>query len=126
MKSAVLAEILSSYVDKVMEGEDSAKVYLEMFPEYREELAPLISLSRELKEALVPVRPRARFRRELHRALLERASQRKEASVKEWLIGHRRHIMVGAAVVGSAFSLAGIIAYLLRYHIQSKEQQMAA
>ena len=100
-------------------------------------LAALLDLSRELSRVLVPVRPRPEYREELYRRLLAEA-HRQEAlrllslpagSTPElaasqtihWLgpgdrSGGRRWI-IGAAAVGSAASLVGLLAYVrIRRH----------
>jgi hypothetical protein len=99
-------------------------------------LAPLLDVARETAALLVPVQPRAQFRVELHRSLLASARQQKVqralwlavpdqpallGRVNEWaehglseLSDTDRRLVVGAAVVGSALSVAGILRYVLR------------
>lgn len=100
-------------------------------------LGPLLVLSRELSALLVPARPRAEFREALLRGLMAAARQKHAHAlllseprtepvsgglpekVTQWLrlepeFGNRRWVL-GAAAVGSAVSLAGILAYALRH-----------
>jgi hypothetical protein len=81
-------------------------------------LTPFLSLARDLAAMIVPVRPRAEFRAELHRNLMTAARQQVTrdllldldlAAGPEW--GERRWVW-GAATFGSAVSLAGIVAYV--------------
>jgi len=108
-------------------------------------LSPFLAVARELSALLLPVRPRAQFRAELHRNLVASA-QRQQApllvalSAQEgpaplafpqrqaeryaawWEREHNQgsiRWVVGAAAVGSAVSLAGILAYLMRRHYRS-------
>jgi hypothetical protein len=104
-------------------------------------LAPLLEVAREVAALLVPIRPRPIFRDELYRSLVAtaRRQQAQEAlaiptaglmgvnfspqllgRVNEWagqgleeLGDVDRRWFVGAAVVGSAISLAGIVTYVL-------------
>jgi hypothetical protein len=105
-------------------------------------LSPFLALARELSALLLPVKPRAQFRADLHRNLVASA-QRQQAQLLVALSAHdapapgalpQRQVekyaarwerelgqgsirwVVGAAAVGSAVSLAGILAYLMRRH----------
>ena len=105
-------------------------------------LSPFLALARELSALLLPIRPRPQFRAELHRNLVVSA-QRQQAQLLVALAAHdaptpsafpQRQVekyagrwerelyqggkrwVVGAAAVGSAVSLAGILAYLMRRH----------
>jgi hypothetical protein len=101
-------------------------------------LAPFLGMTRELAALLVPVRPRADFRAELHRSLVASARQWQAQlalnivpPMSEPVIGPvevlsdrvahllgvpevDRRWMMGAAAVGGAVSL-GILAYVLRH-----------
>jgi hypothetical protein len=101
---------------------------------------PFLALARELSALLLPIRPRAQFRVDLHRSLVASA-QRQQAQmlmtltaqdgaappalpqqqVEKYAARLERELgqgsirwVVGAAAVGSAVSLAGILAYLVR------------
>jgi hypothetical protein len=102
-------------------------------------LAALLGLTRELAGLLLPVRPRTEFRAELHRSLITAARQqqaqrllalptREDAAtvvaapgrpdrMGQWLElvegTSGRQWILGAAAVGSAVSVVGILAYVL-------------
>ena len=96
-------------------------------------LAPLLAVTRDLTALLTPVRPRPAFREALEAGLVLAARQRYalqtldiSAPVAPWpsregmsvgalvTIGRERRWVVGAAAVGSAVSVAGIVAYFWR------------
>ena len=88
---------------------------------------PFLSLARELAALLLPLQPRQQFRDDLERSLIAAARQQNAYGV---LAGHNypqvvrveqgadRRWVIGAATaaaVGSAVSIAGIVAYVLRH-----------
>jgi hypothetical protein len=97
-------------------------------------LAPYLALSRELAELIVPVRPRADFRAQLYHSLVAQARQRPANAAllplpelepaagiptrfARWVItapAQDRRWVWGAAAVGSAVSLAGLVTYVWR------------
>jgi hypothetical protein len=88
---------------------------------------PFLSLARELAALLVPLQPRQQFRDDLERSLIAEAHYQNaygelarynsaqvirfehEGTDRRWVIG-----AATAAAVGSAVSIAGIVAYVLR------------
>lgn len=83
-------------------------------------VVPFLSLARELAALLLPVRPRPQFRADLERSLVAAARQQNahmaltgftpratNAIERRWVIG------AAAAAVGSAVSIAGVVAYVL-------------
>jgi hypothetical protein len=86
---------------------------------------PFLSLARELAVLFIPVRPTQQFRDDLERSLIAEAYQQKaraaltgygepgivpverEGFERRWVIG-----AAAAAAVGSAVSIAGIVAYV--------------
>jgi len=98
-------------------------------------LAPYLALSRELSELIVPAPPRADFRAELYHSLVARARQRPANAAllplpeiepaagiptrfARWIVatpGQDRRWVWGAAAVGSAVSLAGLVTYVWRH-----------
>lgn len=122
-EEALLQDILEAQVGTLAEGGDDA-LYLRLFPHLQARLAPLLSLARYLQQhVLVPVHPSAQFREHLRAGLLTAARQRMPVAAAgggvawkpqwEWIIG--------AAAVGSAVSIAGVAAFLIR-----RAQQRAA
>jgi len=81
-----------------------------------QQVQALLDLAEELQRVLVPVEPNARFRQQL-RSQLSLAARRRRYDAKPGLFQqHRRGILIGAAAVGSAASIAGVIvAFVLRY-----------
>lgn len=89
-------------------------------------VVPFLGLARELAALLLPVRPSLQFRADLERSLLSAARQQNAQLAvtgftpsatsyagrftpleRRWVIG------AAAAAVGSAVSIAGIVAYML-------------
>lgn len=96
-------------------------------------LAPYLALARDLTALIVPVRPRPAFRAHLEDSLLEAARRQRaleqlaispatetSSANTTWawrdLLGENldRRWMLGAAAVGSAVSVAGVLAYFWR------------
>ncbi len=81
--------------------------------------AALRALAAELQAALAPVAPRASFRRELRRELAAMARQRKSPRiVLQRPPDYRRGLLIGAAAVSSAVSVAGLVAFFWRQRAQ--------
>ncbi len=80
--------------------------------------AGLRALAAELSIALAPVAPRAPFRLELGRELAAVARQRQSPRiVLQRPPSYRRGILIGAAAVSSAVSVAGLVALIWRRRI---------
>jgi len=127
MDEKLLVELLDAYTDKLLrEGDDKAKEVFEVFPQYRETLSPLVKLVKELRAVLTPVSPSLAFRRELLARLKSHTPTTRREIFKGWVAEHRRELAMGAALVGSAFSLAGVVAYFIRMHGQRQARKMAA
>jgi hypothetical protein len=84
---------------------------------------PFLSLAREVAALLLPLRPRQDFRDDLERSLMSAARQQNARGVlaryepalmisDDRENSERRWVIAGAAV-GSAVSIAGIVAYVL-------------
>lgn len=89
-------------------------------------VVPFLGLARELASLLLPVRPSPQFRADLERSLLAAARQQNAQllvtgftppapsyGVRFTSIERRWVIGAAAAAVGSAVSIAGIVAYML-------------
>ncbi|HIC94073.1 MAG TPA: hypothetical protein EYP09_07475 [Anaerolineae bacterium] len=115
MDDKVLIEILASHADQLIKGRRRGD-YLAVFPDRREELEPLLAVAEKVKEALVPVEPAPAFRRRLRKDLLAAAHQRlaRQPADRGFALGSRRGLLLGAAALGSAVSVVGVIAYLVR------------
>lgn len=79
----------------------------------------LRALAAALSQALTPVAPSASFRTELARDLAAVARQKASPQIiLQRPRSHRRVILIGAAAVSSAVSVAGLIAYIWRHRSQ--------
>lgn len=112
----MITEILAAQADRLIAGETHTEDYLVLFPELRSELAPLLQLACEVAAALKPVRPQAAYRSDLHQALVRAGHNQPlpDASGLLNLPEIRRDWVWGAAAVGSAVSVMGVIAYFWR------------
>jgi hypothetical protein len=76
----------------------------------------LLDLAEQLQGILVPVAPNANYRRRLHGDLILEAQRRELEPEPSIFQQHRKGILIGAAALGSAASVVGvIIAFLLRH-----------
>ena len=116
MDDTTIADLLSSYADRLLLGDDHTQDYLALFPELRSDLIPLLRLARDLAAWLRPVKPRAAFRHDLRRALVASGHRQLSPSLALAPMEHdaRRDWMLGAAAIGSAVSVVGVLAYLWR------------
>lgn len=125
MEEKVLAEILAAHADQLKTGRGKGSDYLAMFPEYEEKLSPLLETAEKVKEALEPVDPAPTFCQSLQDDLLA-AGQRRPAEVAPQLVRiPGRQILIRAAALGSAVSVAGAIAYFIRSRASSETQATA-
>lgn len=75
-----------------------------------EEWEPLLVVAEKVRASLLPVEPSPAFVQDLHRNLLAMAGgKRPRASLSA-----KHDLLIGAAAVGSALSVIGIIAYVVR------------
>jgi hypothetical protein len=115
MSDNVVVEVLAAHADHLVDDGPESENYLNLFPAYRAELTPLLEIAERVKAALLPVTPSPAFEAGLKQDLLEAAIQRAEEKEEKKRVSflRRRGVLIGAAVVGSALSVAGIIAALL-------------
>lgn len=116
MTDKAVIEMLAAYTDSLNRGEADCQIYLRQAPDQYEELESLLSLAEQIKQALVPVQPSPAFVKNLIQRLVVAPNER----VARLARGHRRGVVIGAAAVGSALSVIGIIAYLVRSRAQMK------
>lgn len=114
MPETVLVEVLAAHADRLVGNQANGEDFLELFPDHKAELAPLLRVAERVKAVLVPVTPTPAFETGLKKDLLEAAIRRVEEqkSKKKVSFLRRRGVLIGAAV-GSVLSVAGIIAALL-------------
>jgi hypothetical protein len=114
------ADILSTYADQLICGPSGRPVGLDAA------LAGLMDLADLLHDLLQPVRPRSAYRERLrHRLLMAAQEQRTEPPLSPWR-QHRVGLLIGAAALGSAMSVAGVVAYLLRSRANHRDAQAAS
>jgi hypothetical protein len=111
MDARVEREILAAHADRLNQGLRGTAAYPQMTSKQRHVLAPLLYLAEILAEALVLVEPSPSFVQKLGQELAL-AATRSQLSLLE---RYRKAILVGAATLGSALSVVGLVLlYLLR------------
>jgi len=113
MDNKVLVEIVSAHADQLKKGQKKASDYLGMFPDYQEELKPLLETAEKVQRALKPVEPDPAFCQSLHEDLLAMA-RKMTGEAPQLAKSHRKQLIIGAAALGSVVSVAGAFAYLIR------------
>jgi len=115
MSEKVVVEVLAAHADHLIGNQAGSEDYLNLFPAYRVELAPLLRIAERIKEVLVPATSAPAFEAGLKQDLIIAAIQRAEERSKKKRISllRRRGVLIGAAAIGSALSVAGIVAALL-------------
>jgi len=122
MGGKVLAEILAAHAGQLKKGQGKGSDYLVMFPEYQEKLKPLLETAEKVKQVLEPVEPAPAFCRSLHDDLLVAGQRRLAEGVPRLARSHGREILIRAAALGSAVSVAGAIAYFIRSRAAAETQ----
>ena len=131
-EGAMLKIILNAQAEGLTQEGVDDRPYLDLFPRLRHRLEPLIATARLLKTFLVPMRPSSEFREGLREGLLTAAGQRPPAGSTQHPLWHewrarRRELVIGAAAVGSAVSLAGVAALIIRARLaHQREEQVEA
>jgi len=125
MEDKVLAEILSAHADQLKRGRGKESDYLAMFPDYQEELRPLLGMAERIKGVLEPVEPTPEFCQSLYEDLLVAGHGRPDEGVPQLATSHRKQIFIRAAAVGSVVSLAGAL-YLMRSRADAEAQSGSA
>lgn len=134
MREDLLVEVLAAHADHLNAEGDNTEVYLAMFPEDRETLAPLFELAAELKTVLAPVEIPPAFREQLYATLMKAAQEHLPASgwqsrlvlpprlperLQDFSMPVRlpgrpgRQVLVRAAAGGAGLAAAGVAAYVL-------------
>ncbi|MFQ6057473.1 MAG: hypothetical protein ACE5MB_01160 [Anaerolineae bacterium] len=117
MENQLLAEILAVHANELNEERQRKEAYLSLFPAYRDKLEPLLSLAERIKGVLTPQKPSAAFRRHLGQGLMAAARQTVAQGARRPVRSLRPVILWGAAALGSALSLAGLVALFLRFRL---------
>ena len=125
MEEKVLTEILAAHADQLKKGQGKGSDYLAMFPEYQEKLKPLLETVEKVKGVLEPVEPAPAFCQGLHDDLLAAGQRRLAEGVPQLARSHGRQVLIRAAALGSAVSVAGAIAYFIRSRAAAETQAVA-
>jgi hypothetical protein len=120
MEDKVLAEILAAHANQLRKNQMKGNDYLVMFPNYQDKLKPLLATAEKIKEVLQPVEPAPTFCQSLHRDLIAVGRRKLAEGVPQLARSHRKQILIRAAALGSAVSVAGAIAYLIRSRATAK------
>ncbi len=136
MADRKLIEILAIHADKLNTGADEEAEYLASLAEQQDTLRSLLALARKVKNVLAPVEPDPAFCENLRQSLLTAARQRLASRPSPQAKGltkslhpihlfrrRRKEILIGAAALGSVFSVAGIVAYWI--HTRTAKTQRA-
>ena len=118
MDNHLMLEVLWAHADGLNRNHNGLD-YLSMFPHYRDELAPLFELAARIKTVLIPLQANQAFRQGLHHDLLVAARHREEDERSMFRMP-RWEWVIGAAAIGSAMSIAGMVAYIR--HSRSEEE----
>ncbi len=128
-KDRKLIELLNRQAEEIIRGQVNGTALLEQYPDLAGEAEPLMALANALAQALEPVRPSDHYRAHLRQGLID-AAQRKRARQMAMSQSHRwvpwRPWLLGAAAVGSAVSVLGVIAYLVRNRYSDRTEQTAS
>ena len=116
MADMTVAEVLTAYTDNLNRGTAKREVYLRQGAGKQDELRTLLDLAEQLKWVLVPIKPSPVFVANLARQLGAASAGRVTHAFRD----HWREIVFGAAAVGSALSVIGLVAYLVRNRGQAK------
>lgn len=142
MNNELLIEVLAAHADHLNEEKDHTQTYLDMFPEDRESLLPLLRLAHDLKAILAPIEAPPAFREQLQISLMQRAEELLPISVWRSRLTMRprlperlpdlpaftrlpsapdRQVLVRAAAGGAGLAAAGVAAYVLHERFFSEE-----
>jgi hypothetical protein len=117
MDEQTVADILAAHADRLVQGERGTADLPGMSAEQLSALDPLMRVAERLQIALAPVQPSPTFVRQLGQQLITTTSQSRKAMTRRT----RRAILVVAAALGSAVSIAsavGIVIWLIRRRSQ--------
>ncbi len=118
MKDKRLAQVLAVYADDLTRGLSNREAYLRQISDRSGELEALLNITERIQQTLVPVQPSAAFVKDLARQLTDIGSRKVEGAVRD----HWQGLFIGVAAIGSALSVIGLVAYLVRNRGQVKPQ----
>jgi hypothetical protein len=104
----IIAELLSAHADQLAKGNMQADdEVLALFPDRREELAPLIEMATKLRSQLSIVHPDDEFERHLKAELLESARKRLERLSLQH--ARQRTLVIIGGITAVVVSAVGVI-----------------
>lgn len=109
MDSRVEREILAAHADRLNAGLRGSAAYPPMTSEQHHVLTPLLQLAEWLSDTLVMVEPSPAFVNRLGQQLALAATRGQLSLVERY----RKVILVGAATLGSALSVLGLVLFFL-------------
>jgi hypothetical protein len=118
-----LVRLLAAHSDDGNQSRTARQVCLRQARSPFDESESLLHLVEQLKQALVPVQPSPKFVQNLLRQLI--VTDKKEPA-RQPMRSYRRGVVIGAAAIGSALSVIGIVAYLVRNRLQMKARVASA
>lgn len=118
MKDKRLTQALAVYADDLNRGLSNREACLRQFPDRSGELEAWLDITEQIQQALVPVQPSTAFVKDLARQLTDIGGRTVEGAVRDRWQG----LFIGVAAIGSALSVIGLVAYLVRNRGQVKPQ----
>jgi hypothetical protein len=122
MDEQTVADILATHADRLNLGEREAAGLPGLSAEQLSALDPLMRVAERIQGVLAPVQPSPTFVRQLGQQLIATTSRGRKAMTQRT----RRAILIVAAALGSAVSVAsavGIIIYLIRHRARVQPKQ---
>jgi hypothetical protein len=105
MNRSKIREVLATQADELIGLQSRDKRRLTR----NDQVQALLDLAEQLQGVLVPVEPRANFRRRLQGELILEAQHRQAEPEPNMFQQHRKGILIGAAAIGSVASVVGVI-----------------
>ena len=108
MDRKLLKEILATHADQLAQGRQiKTEDYLELSPEDKHELAPLLDVAERVKSTLKPISPPRNFETHLKEELLTTAHLRQAEGYTP--PNPSRDLLILIAIIGFIISLAGVL-----------------
>lgn len=113
MDRRTVADILAAHADRLNQGRAEVAASVQVSAEQLAALGPLMRVAERVQGALAPVQPSQAFVRQLGQQLIATTSHSRKAMTQRT----RRAILIVAAALGSAVSIAsavGVVIWLIR------------
>jgi len=110
----LIAEFLDRYTDRVLKGdEEGAKEMTNLSPGELGDVKELAQLVKELSLIYRLTKPSPRLQEKVLTLLKPKPSLFQ--TFTHWALRHKRELAISATVLSSACSLAGLMAYLIKF-----------